>query len=425
MSCPLSLRRLSTSVAATAAAAATTVNTTSGMAAAASMSISQAKSKLRYEFDPDKALEIYNSISKDNSSPASSHYAQEVAVRRLAKFHRFSDIEVLLESHKSDPRITEEPYFSTLIRSYGRAGMFEQALKTFSQMEQYGTPRSVLSFNVLLMACNACKLFDKVPNLFNEMSSKYNIVPDKISYGILIKSYCEARSPEKGLALLREMEQKGLEVTAITFTTILDALYKLGKIDEAEKLWAEMVSKGCELDSAVYNIKIMNAQDVGPQTVKDIIEEMKENGVEPSTVSYNYLITSYSKAGLIEDAMKVYEGLRENGCRPNAVTFRTLVRYSCERGEYQRAYGVFKDSVRVNKIPNLMTLRSLVEGLVENKYMEEAKELLSTVKKKFPSPSLNEWKEVEESLELATTGAAGDNTALEGADEDDQNPAVA
>lgn len=395
------LRRLSTS----AAAAATTANNASGVVAASSMSISQAKSKLRSEFDPDKALEIYNYVSKHDSNPASSRYARELAVRRLAKSRRFSDIEALIESHKSDPRIKEERYFSTLIRSFGSAGMFDHALKAFSQMEQFGTPRSVISFNALLTACNACKLFDKVPDLFNETSSKYNIVPDKVSYGILIKSYCESGSPEKGTAILRKMEEKGLEVTAITFTIILDALYKLGKSDEAEKLWVEMVSKGCELDSALYNVKLMNARDVGPERVENIIEEMKEKGVKPDTVSYNCLMASYCKAGMMEDARKVYEGLRENGCKPNAATFRTLVHYRCEKGQYKRAYWVFKESVRADKIPDFMTLRSLAEGLVEKKYMVEAKGLLRTVKKKFPSSSLNAWKKVEESLGLASAAA--------------------
>lgn len=107
----------------------------------------------------------------------------------------------------------------------------------------------------------------------------------------------------------------------------------------------------------------------------------------------------------MEDARKVYEGLRENGCKPNAATFRTLVYYRCEKGQYKRAYWVFKESVRADKIPDFMTLRSLAEGLVEKKYMVEAKGLLRTVKKKFPSSSLNAWKKVEESLGLASAAA--------------------
>ena len=74
-------------------------------ASSSAISISRAKSRLRSEYDPDKALEIYSSVSKDYASPVSSRYAQDLTVRRLLKSHRFSDIENLLESHKNDPKI--------------------------------------------------------------------------------------------------------------------------------------------------------------------------------------------------------------------------------------------------------------------------------------------------------------------------------
>lgn len=69
------------------------------------ISISKAKSKLKAEHDPDKALEIYSSVSDRYVSPLSSRYAQEFTVKRLAKSHHFSDIENFLESHKNRPKI--------------------------------------------------------------------------------------------------------------------------------------------------------------------------------------------------------------------------------------------------------------------------------------------------------------------------------
>nr|DAD32623.1 TPA_asm: hypothetical protein HUJ06_011474 [Nelumbo nucifera] len=170
------------------------------------ISISAAKARLRSEHDPDKALAIYSSVSDRYSSPVSSRYAQDLTVKRLAKSRRFSDIEKLIESHKKDPKITQEPFLSTLIRSYGRAGMFDHALQTFNQMNALGTPRSAISFNALLSACNQSKKFDQVPKLFSEISQKYGISPDKISYGILIKSLCESDLPESTFKILKEMK---------------------------------------------------------------------------------------------------------------------------------------------------------------------------------------------------------------------------
>jgi hypothetical protein len=62
------------------------------------MSISRVKLKLWTEHDLDKALEIYSSISKNYPSPTSSHYAQDLTVRCLAKSHRFVDNESFMES---------------------------------------------------------------------------------------------------------------------------------------------------------------------------------------------------------------------------------------------------------------------------------------------------------------------------------------
>ncbi|KAF5738172.1 Tetratricopeptide repeat (TPR)-like superfamily protein [Tripterygium wilfordii] len=384
---------------------------TSAAAAAAgtppsSISISKAKSRLRSEYDPDKALEIYSSVSKDYSSPISSRYAQEFTVRRLAKARRFSDVESLIESHKSDPKITEEPFLCTLIRSYGIAGMFDKAFTTFNQMDSLGTPRTVLSFNALLSACNQSKLYDKVPNLFVEIPEKYVLSPDKISYGILVKSYSEAGASEKAIETLNVMEEKNVEVTAVTFTTVLDTLYKKGKSEEAEKLWSERVKKGYELDVAAHNVRMMNAQCGDPEKVKELIEEMINAGLKPDTISYNYLMTSYCKSGMMEEAENVYRKLEENGCKPNAATFRTLISYLCRSGDYETGYTVFNVSVRWNKIPDFTTMKILVEGLVKAKKMEAAKGLIRRVKKKFPHNLLRAWSKVEQELGLASADTA-------------------
>ncbi|XP_010277336.1 PREDICTED: pentatricopeptide repeat-containing protein At4g36680, mitochondrial-like [Nelumbo nucifera] len=364
------------------------------------ISISAAKARLRSEHDPDKALAIYSSVSDRYSSPVSSRYAQDLTVKRLAKSRRFSDIEKLIESHKKDPKITQEPFLSTLIRSYGRAGMFDHALQTFNQMNALGTPRSAISFNALLSACNQSKKFDQVPKLFSEISQKYGISPDKISYGILIKSLCESDLPESTFKILKEMKEKDVEVTAVTYTTILDALYKKGKTEEAEQIWDEMVAKGCSPDTTAYNVRIMHVHHGKPEAVLALIGEMSSAGLKPDTISYNYLLTCYCKNDMLEDAKKVYEGLEGNGCLPNAATFRTYIYYLCRNGDFGRGFEVYEDSVRRDKIPDFGTMKPLVEGLVKNSKLKEAKRLIKTVKKKFPPNFLNAWKKLEMGLDL-------------------------
>ncbi|XP_059623707.1 small ribosomal subunit protein mL103 (rPPR7)-like [Cornus florida] len=390
----------------TTAAAATDAATATD---AAAISISKAIAKLKTEFDPDKALEIYSSVSRHYTSPLSTRFIQEFTVKRLAKSHRFSDIETLIESHKNDPKITQEPYLSTLIRSYGIAGMFDHSLKTYNQMEELGTPRTTTSFNALLAACNQSKLFDQVPQLFEEMPQKFGFSPDKVSYGILVKSYCHSGSTDLAISRMKEMEEKGIEITAITFTTILHSLYKEGKSDEAERIWNEMMERGCSPDIAAYNVRIMHVHGGEPETVKGLIEDISNAGLKPDTITYNYLMTCYYKHGKLEEAEKVYQGMKGNGCHRNVSTFRILIYYLCKNGNHEKGYEVFKDSVKFHKVPDFNTLKPLVQGLVKKSKRKEAEDLIRTMKKKFPSNRLNAWKRLVEDLGLAAADSSGEN----------------
>ncbi|PSR88034.1 Pentatricopeptide repeat-containing protein [Actinidia chinensis var. chinensis] len=316
-------------------------------AASSTISVSKAKYKLRSEFDPDKALEIYSSVSGHYTSPLSSRYALDLTVKRLAKSRRFSDIETLLDSHKNDPKITQEPFLSTLIRSYGLAHMFDNALNTYNQMDDLKTPRSAISFNALLSACNQSGQFDRVPKLFDEMPRRHGFFPDKVSYGILVRSYCAVDSPELAIATVREMEEKVVEITAVTYTTVMSALYKKGKSNEAEGIWNEMVRKGCSPDVAAYNVRLMQAQGEDPENVKS--------------------------------------------------------------GDFGKGYKVFKKSVEVNRIPDFNTLKHLMEGLVKKSEMKAAKGMSRTLKKKFPASFLNAWTKVEDELGFVAAPSSGDS----------------
>ncbi|KAJ6420048.1 hypothetical protein OIU84_030047 [Salix udensis] len=299
------------------------------------ISISKAKSRLRTEHDPDKALAIFSSASSNESSPPFvSRYAQDLTVRRLAKSHRFADIESLLESHKSNPQIKQEPFLSSLIRSYGVAGMFDQALKTYQEMDQL------------------------VPVLFNEISEKYRVLPDKVSYGMLVKAYCEDGKPEKAIE---------------------------GKNEEADRFLDWMVERGCELDAVVYNVKISNAVNQGAERVKELIEEMKNSGLKPDTISYNYLMTSYCMSGMMEEAKKVYEGLRVHGCKANPATYRTLVFNLCKNGEYEKGYKIFRDSVREHRIPDFEYIEIFGEGFGGEEEDQGSKRIDSYNEEKVPS----------------------------------------
>ncbi|XP_074569010.1 pentatricopeptide repeat-containing protein At2g18520, mitochondrial-like [Curcuma longa] len=369
----------------------------------AGISAAAAKYRLQKEFDPDRALSILSAVDAKASPVATSRYALELTVRRLARTRRFSDVEALIESRKSEATSLTEPYVVSLIISYGSAGMLDHAIRTFDQVPTLtSAPHSVLSFNALLTACSRAKKPFRVPSLFAKLSEEHSITPDCFSYGILIKSLCVSGKVTKALETLREMvEVKQLEPTLIIYTTLIDSLYKAGKQEEAEELWKKMVEKGCVPDQAAYNVRVMHrALNGKPEEVLELIKEMEAAGLGPDRITYTYLITCHLNAGQHEDAMQVYKGLRKKGPKPNAKMFKILLTHLCEIEDFDTGFAVFKDSLRFNKVPDFQTVKLLVSGLVKEDKVQAAKEVIDKVKKHFPENLVQRWKKVEEELGL-------------------------
>ncbi|XP_022855803.1 pentatricopeptide repeat-containing protein At4g36680, mitochondrial-like [Olea europaea var. sylvestris] len=135
------------------------------------------------------------------------------------------------------------------------------------------------------------------------------------------------------------MEEKGIEVTPVTFTTILHGLYKKGRSEEAESFWDEKVTKkGCVPNVGVYNVLLMHIHGGEIKGIKSLIDKMSNAGIKPDVVSYYYLMTSYCKNGMMDEVKKVYDELGSKCCNANTTTFRTFLFYLCKQGRYATGY---------------------------------------------------------------------------------------
>lgn len=292
---------------------------------------------------------------------------------------------------------SREAYLSSIITSYASTGMLDNAVRTLDELPGLGSPRTVASLNALLSACNHSKsLSPRVPGLFSNLSLSHSLSPDKVSYGILIKSLCLARDSSKALLVLKQMEDKRIEITAISYTTIMDSLYKEGKVEEAERLWKEMRAKKVRSDAAAYNVRAMHRAVNGkPDDVLGLIEEMKAEGAEPDTFTYNYLMICYCKNGRADDAKRVYKELGEKGCQPNAATYKNLLYELCKNKDFDGGVEIFDDCVKQRRVPDLGSVMMLVKGLMKSSKVRAAKRVVIGLRKKFPEDFAGNWKKLE------------------------------
>ncbi|KAL2931498.1 hypothetical protein RDABS01_036908 [Bienertia sinuspersici] len=359
-----------------------------------------ALSLLKSEKNPEKILDICRAASLTPESHL-DRICFSVAVSKLTESNYFEGIRVFLEELKKRPDLQNERFVSHSIVLYGQAGMIQNAIDTFQQMEQLQIQRTVKSLNSLLFSCILAKKFNEAKRIFTDFPNTYNIQPNIDTYNTMIKAFCEAGESNSGYSIVAEMGRKGCKPNTTTFTTLITGFYKEQKLEDVGKVLNLMEEHGMKPGLSTHNTRIHCLCKLGRSSeAKALLDGMLERGIKPNTNTYSSLIHGYCKEGKLEDAKQLFKSMVNHGCKPDTDCYFTLIYFLCQGGDYETALQISKESMEKNWVPNFTTMKSLVEGLVSISKVEEAKELVAQIKEKFPK-NADHWKETEEKL---TTG---------------------
>ncbi|ONK61413.1 uncharacterized protein A4U43_C08F29650 [Asparagus officinalis] len=133
--------------------------------------------------------------------------------------------------------------------------------------------------------------------------------PDIVPCRTLIKGPCKNGNVSLAIEFIDKMKIQGkVEPNAVTYTTIIDALCKQGAMDNATKIYDEMIFLGTAPDVVTYS-KIIDAlcEQGAMDNASKIYEEMISSGIAPNIVIYSTIVDALCKQGVMENAIMIYE----------------------------------------------------------------------------------------------------------------------
>ena len=139
----------------------------------------------------------------------------------------------------------------------------------------------------------------------------------------------------------KQLKEEGLSPDAFTFSIMLNVCSKRKDVDRALQLWEEAEkSETCTIDRILYNslIQVFIAADTGLDRAVETLNEMKSRGIKADCVTYNTLISGFSRPqrntteGLVQVQMLMKQ-MEDEGLEPDAYTYRALIRIALRRGD--------------------------------------------------------------------------------------------
>ncbi|KAK8941881.1 Pentatricopeptide repeat-containing protein [Platanthera guangdongensis] len=122
--------------------------------------------------------------------------------------------------------------------------------------------------------------------------------------------------------------------------------------------------------------------------VRNLLDEMRERGLEPDLVSFNTLINARAKSGHVPSgsATQLLQDVRRSGLRPDTITYNTLIS-ACSHGpSFEEAVTVFEEMIKSKCQPDLWTYNTMISVYGRCGMTQEAELLFHEITSKGFSP---------------------------------------
>lgn len=241
-----------------------------------------------------------NSIEPSNEPPilpkvyAPDSRIYTTLMKGYMKAGRVTDTVRTLEAMRHQDDKASHPdhvTYTTVVSTFVKAGLMDRAREVLAEMTRILVPANRITYNILLKGYCQRLQIDKAKELLREMADDAGIMPDVVSYNILIDGCILIDDSAGALAFFNEMRERGIAPTKISYTTLMKAFALSGQPKLANKVFDEM---------------------------------LRDSRVKVDLVAWNMLVEGYCRLGLVEEAKKIIQRMKDNGFYPNVSTYGSL-----------------------------------------------------------------------------------------------------
>ncbi|GLJ07099.1 hypothetical protein SUGI_0058250 [Cryptomeria japonica] len=294
---------------------------------------------------------------------------------------------LLPRSYRPDHRI-----YTILMKGYLHKGRLRDVIKMLRAMQDEDDPNShpnEVTYTTAISAFVKMGSMDEAHAVLREMATT-KMPANVITYNSLLNGYCRSQKLHKAKVLMQEMKDAGIVPDVVSYNTLINGFICINDNMGALACFDEMRNAGIDPSKITYTT-LMKAFGINGQPViaAKIFEEMqKDLKIKIDIVAWNMLIESYSKAGMMEHAKKVFQQMKEKGFHPTVATYGSLVNGFVRAQKPVEALALWPEIKERTRekcvgggtesfVPDLGILDSLVEICVRAAFFKRALEILA------------------------------------------------
>ncbi|KAF8397627.1 hypothetical protein HHK36_016547 [Tetracentron sinense] len=230
--------------------------------------------------------------------------------------------------------------------------------------------------------------------------------PNTRIYTTLMKGYMREDRVSDVVQMLEAMRHQSDNASHpdhVTYTTVVSALVKVGSMDRARQVLAEMARIGVPANRITYNVLLKGyCQQLQMEKTKELFREMADAGIEPDVVSYNILMDGCILVDDSAGALTYFNEMRTRGIAPSKISYTTLMKAFAVSGQPKVTNKVFDEMLKDPRVKvDLVAWNMLVEGYCRVGLVEEAKKIIQRMRENGFYPNVATYGSLANGIALA------------------------
>jgi pentatricopeptide repeat protein len=237
------------------------------------------------------------------------------------------------EKEKESKSVVNAVIYGTVLKGFAHQKKFSRVWSVYQEMLAIETDFTIVTFNTVIDACARCEELNRIPTLLADMD-RLQIPPNIITYGAILKGYCQEGKLDKAYELLQSMrETTNFTPDEIMYNSLLDGCARQG-------LWDRALG---------------------------VLVEMEEAKVKPSNFTLSVLVkVGRRSTASLESIFSTCEAVAaRNHFKYNVHVYTNLVHACVDRKECKQAHDVFQQMIVDRIRPEVRTYTLLLKGLVQ------------------------------------------------------------
>ncbi|WCJ25842.1 Pentatricopeptide repeat (PPR) superfamily protein [Euphorbia peplus] len=237
---------------------------------------------------------------------------------------------------------------AALIRYYTVAGSINDAHNLFDEIPQ----PNVISWNTLISAYLRSGQFSKSLHLFLRLHRCDYTCLDSYSLTAALSACGQTSRSRLGESIHCKIVKYGMECSVVVANCLIDMYGKCGFVEEAVRVFDEMVDK----DIISWNSVIAaSARNGRIETAYRFFVQLDE----PDTISYNQMINGIAQFGNVDDAVMILSGMPN----PNSSSWNSIITAYVNRDQVEKALDSFVQMHSNNVESDEYTYSVLLSGV--------------------------------------------------------------